>query len=96
MFSFKAVHGNLIHMSQDHDNGSFTIVDNYFWDVVKMLLDFARISLVAGEVCSIVIEQIGGVVHLLICSILALISNHSWFVSTLKNVRPVIVNNCNH
>lgn len=40
-------------------------------------LDRARISLVVGELCCIVIEQIGDVVHILVYFILALISNHS-------------------
>ena len=37
LFSYKAVHGDLIHMSQDQDNG-FPVIGNYIWDAMKMFL----------------------------------------------------------
>jgi hypothetical protein len=44
LFSFKAVHGNLIYRSQDHDNDSFTIVEiifgmlrKYFWIMLEFI-----------------------------------------------------------
>ena len=68
MFSYKAVHGDLIHISQDHDNSS--IVGNYLRDVEKILLVCARSYLVGIEPSSLVLGQIVGVVHILVCSTL--------------------------
>lgn len=55
LFSYKAVHDDLIHMFQDYDNGSFFIVDNYLWDATKTSLVYARIYLVVVELCSLVL-----------------------------------------
>lgn len=52
MLSYKAVHGNLIYRSQDYDNDSLSIVDNYLWDAMKLLLDFSIIYLVGVELCT--------------------------------------------
>jgi hypothetical protein len=92
---FKAVHSILICKSQDQDNGSQSVVGNYLWDTNKMLLDSARPYIVALELCSLVFRQLVGVVHLLGCSTLALVSSHLWFVSAPKLVRDAMLNDCN-
>ena len=42
LFSCKAVQGDLIHRSQDHDNIYLSIVGNYHWDAMEIFLDFVR------------------------------------------------------
>ena len=79
--------------AQDQDN-DFS-VGNYFWNTEKIFLDSARIYLVVIELCSLVLRQIVGVVHLLVCSTLALVSNHSWFVFAPKTIQNAIINDCN-
>lgn len=63
--------------------------------LVKTFLDFARIHLVVIELCSLILKQIVGVVHILVCSTLSLVSNHVWFVFALKIIRNVILNSRN-
>lgn len=56
---------------------------------MKAFLDSTIIYLVVIKLCSLVLRQIVGTVHHVVCSTLA------WFVFALKIIRDVILNSYN-
>lgn len=62
---------------------------------MKTFLNSSRIYLVVIELYSNVLRQSVGVVHLLVCSTLAIVSKHAWFVFAQKTIRDAISNGYN-